>query len=186
MIEIRGRNMNKQFIGAIVVIVGLMVGLFYFTKTDTVDPGKAGLELGQDHEDQGREHLAAGAENNDYNSDLPSSGPHAQRPAEWGISQTEIPAETFVHNLEHGGIVIAYSPDLPQDQIDKIKALFGPPYSRENFQPSKALVMPRASNTKPIQMARWTKTYDLDVFDEDLMVQFYLANLAKSPEPTAP
>ena len=47
--------MNKQFIGAIVVIVGLMFGLFYFTKSDTVDPGKAGLQLGQDHEDQGRD-----------------------------------------------------------------------------------------------------------------------------------
>ncbi|MBW3568528.1 DUF3105 domain-containing protein [Candidatus Parcubacteria bacterium] len=178
--------MGKQFIVVVVIVIGLMFGLFYFTKDDSVDPGKAGLELGQSHEDQGREHLANGATYGQYNSDLPSSGPHAQQPTNWGIHETEVPPETFVHNLEHGGVVIAYKPDLPQDQIEKLKALFGPPYSRENFQPSKALVMPRASNSKPIQLASWTKTYELDEFNEDLLVQFYLANIGKSPEPTAP
>lgn len=178
--------MSKGFIAVLVVVLGLMAGLFYFTKSDKVDPGVAGRELGQSHEDQGREHLADGARNDKFNSDLPSSGPHALRPASWGISETEVPAETFVHNLEHGGIVITYRPDLPKDQIAKLKALFGPPFSRKDFTPSKALVFPRASNTKPIQMARWTKTFELDSYNEDLLVQFYLANLAKSPEPTAP
>lgn len=44
-----------------------------------------------------------------YNSRPPSSGPHLPSLADWGESDTPIPPELYVHNLEDGGIVLAYS-----------------------------------------------------------------------------
>ena len=43
-----------------------------------------------------------------YNSFPPSSGPHFQTPAPWGIYEEPIKQTILVHNLEHGGIVIQY------------------------------------------------------------------------------
>ena len=43
-----------------------------------------------------------------YNSFPPSSGPHYQQPAPWGIYTDPVKQTILVHNLEHGGIVIQY------------------------------------------------------------------------------
>jgi hypothetical protein len=143
--------------------------------------------LGEEHPDQGTEHLTQIDQPHEpYNSDLPSSGPHYVQPAEWGAYEQAIPPEVFIHNLEHGGIVVAYRPDLPQDQIDKLKTLLTEPFSRQGFRPTKVLLMPRAENKHPIQLASWRRTLNLDTYDEDTLVQFYLTNVGKSPEPTAP
>ena len=41
-----------------------------------------------------------------YPSYPPTSGPHWPRPAPWGVYDFEIAPEVYVHNLEHGGIVV--------------------------------------------------------------------------------
>ncbi len=59
--------------------------------------------------DQGRDHLSAGASYDAYNSNPPTSGPHAPAPAPWGVSAAPLPKEAPVHNMEHGGVVIWYN-----------------------------------------------------------------------------
>src|SRR2546430_4513483 len=57
-----------------------------------------------------------------YQTDPPSSGPHysipGQAPVSWGFSDQQIPPEYYVHNLEHGGVVLLYncSTDCTADQ----------------------------------------------------------------------
>jgi hypothetical protein len=80
-------------------------------------------------------------------------------------------------------VVIAYSPDLPKDQIKRLQGLFAPPYVDSSFSPIKAIVTPRAKNTKPIELASWTRTLNLDKYDENIIKQFYLKNVGNKDAP---
>src|SRR5262249_47312180 len=48
-----------------------------------------------------------------YQTDPPSSGPHyniaGQAPVGWGYYDRSIAPEYYVHNLEHGGVVLLYN-----------------------------------------------------------------------------
>ena len=60
--------------------------------------------------DLGNQHLSSLDEPHVvYNSRPPSSGPHMGNLANWGESDVQIPPELYVHNLEDGGVVLAYS-----------------------------------------------------------------------------
>jgi hypothetical protein len=63
-----------------------------------------------------------------YNSFPPSSGPHYQQPAPWGIYVEPIKQTILVHNLEHGGIVIQYG-NVGSDAVKKLTSFYqGDPY----------------------------------------------------------
>lgn len=135
---------------------------------------------------QGEQHIQQGQPHPPYNSELPSSGDHyadPSTPAEWGVYTREVPAEVFLHNMEHGGVVIAYSPKLPQNQVKRLQSLFAPPYADKNFLPGKAILTPRESSKRLIEMASWTRTYNLDTFDEAKIKQFYLENVSNKRAP---
>ena len=74
-------------------------------------PGLAFADLGNEHlQTIDQPHIV-------YNSRPPSSGPHMGNLANWGESDLQLPPELYVHNLEDGGVVLAYScgttcPDL--------------------------------------------------------------------------
>ena len=74
-------------------------------------PGLAFADLGNEHlQTIDQPHVV-------YNSRPPSSGPHMGNLANWGESDLQLPPELYVHNLEDGGVVLAYScgttcPDL--------------------------------------------------------------------------
>jgi hypothetical protein len=56
-----------------------------------------------------RRHFPPGQTYDLYNSNPPTSGPHASVPASWGVSDTPVPKETAVHNMEHAGVVVWYN-----------------------------------------------------------------------------
>lgn len=173
--------MSKALIVAVIVIVGFF-GVVVYVKTAKREP-----QVGTPAADQGSQHIARGQTHEPYKSEMPTSGPHysdSEAPTTWGIHKTELPDETLIHNMEHGGVIIAYRPDLPKDQIQKIEQLFGPPYSNNNFKPIKAIVIPRYKNKFPIEMGAWTYNLNLQKYDEKLLIAFYQQRLGKSPEPT--
>jgi hypothetical protein len=59
-----------------------------------------------------------------YNSFPPSSGPHYAQPAPWGIYPDTVKQTILVHNLEHGGIVIQYGPNVSQSDVQEIQSLY--------------------------------------------------------------
>ena len=58
---------------------------------------------------------------------------------------------------EHGGVIIQYRPDVPQDQIDKLKAT-GAKYNWE-----KLILAPYPPLKNRIALTAWTR---LDAFDD--------------------
>ena len=173
---------NKSFIILIAIILLATGG--YFLSVQSHKPKE--VTLGVHHANQGQDHITPGQSHKAYNSDPASSGPHrsdAQAPAQWGVYTQEVPAEIFVHNEEHGGVVITYNPaTIPADQLKKLQALFVPPYSNKGFSPTKALVTPRAKDTHMIEVAAWTWTLNLDSYNETTLMNFYLQHQGQSPE----
>lgn len=170
---------NKVFIGIITVLSVGLIGVAVMSnrnKPETPRPGVAQEDKGQKHVNEG-EVTYGGKE-------PPTSGPHSS-PYPWEYYDQELSDSRVIHNMEHGGVYISYSPDLPADQIAKIRALFSAPFSREKFQPSKALISPRKANDAPIIMSSWNRSQKFQQFDEEAMVDYYLKNIGKSPEPTA-
>ena len=64
--------------------------------------------------DEGATHIPFGTVW-DYQHNPPASGPHWPSPAAWGVHSEVLPREWWVHNLEHGGIVLLYNCPYPAD-----------------------------------------------------------------------
>lgn len=59
-----------------------------------------------------------------YAHNPPASGAHYPRWLPYQRFDRPARRENWVHNLEHGGIVLLYRPDAPQDVIDTLKSAF--------------------------------------------------------------
>lgn len=161
------------------ILIGLIaIGFVIFTVTQkepqTERPGVA-------HADQGREHV----NDKEYGGDEPpTSGEHAEA-LPWRVYDEEIKDVNAIHNLEHGGIYVSYNPSLDSEEVSKLKALFFEPFSRDGFEPNKVIMAPRAANESPIVVSSWQRSLKLDSFDEEVLADYYLRNVGKSPEPLA-
>ncbi len=126
--------------------------------------------------DQGRPHVALGTPFA-YNSNPPTSGPHHANPAEWGVYSEEIPDQVLIHNLEHGGIWIAYKPGLDPAAVARLDAItkeFG----------RKVIMAPRSANDADIALAAWNHLdkFSQAEFSEERVRNFIKAYLNRGPE----
>ncbi|HEY6102007.1 MAG TPA: DUF3105 domain-containing protein [bacterium] len=125
--------------------------------------------------DQGREHLLPGQSHPAYNSNPPASGWHYPTTAAWGFHTNEFPDELLIHNLEHGGVWIAYKDDNDSAVVDPLVAL-----AREF--PRKLVVTHRPANDGPIAVVAWDHVMKLERFDRTAIVDFYNRFKNKGPE----
>ena len=89
-----------------------------------------------------------------YNSFPPSSGPHYNTPAPWGIYPDAIKQTILVHNLEHGGIVIQYGPGVSKDDVSKLQSFY-------QDDPNGLVVAPYAKLKDKIAATAWNEpAYD--------------------------
>lgn len=157
-------------LGAVVILSGLIAGWIQYSKM-------RGQSLpGQLITDQGREHVGANHEHI-YNSNPPTSGWHFPRPEEWGIYKEELPDETLIHNLEHGGIWISYKPDISEDIRKKLESFY------EKFG-RKIIITPRAKNDSDIALAAWNRLdkFSISEYSDERVEKFIKAFRNKGPE----
>ena len=174
---------NRAFIALIVVVLGAFVIFGMVTKKPEKKVVLTGVTSSKN---QGEKHIGVGQPHKPYATELPSSGDHyadASSPAQWGVYVQEVQPEIFLHNLEHGGVVVAYKPDLPQEQIKKLQQLFGSSSPDKKFNPGKFILTPRAENKHPIELASWTRNYNLNTYDEAKIKQFYFENVSNKRAP---
>jgi len=115
-----------------------------------------GEDLSVSFPELGRQHIPFEAPF-EYNSNPPSSGDHYERPAQTGfydVTDTPIPDNVIVHNLEHGDIWITYRPDISDDIKEILRGLVAP----------KVIVTPRVDNDTDIAVVAWTR---VDAFNID-------------------
>lgn len=103
-------------VASVVLIIGV-AGVVIFKNMTAPLPGVVYPIQGQDHIAEGNTHPA-------YNSNPPTSGWHYGQPASWGAHDHELADEQLVHNLEHGGVWIAYNCDKLPNQSSLIKVAY--------------------------------------------------------------
>lgn len=127
------------------------------------------------YEDQGREHLTTGSPTPAYNSDPPTSGPHAPLTVPCGVRAEPIPDVVAVHNMEHGVVVIHYLPTIPREEIASlVDAVTG-------FD-SHVVIAPRPDNPAPITLSAWTVQLSLEEVDLEAVRWFWDEFSGQGPE----
>ena len=91
---------QRWIIGAIGVAVLVLVGALVVKAIVTPKPGQAVANMGNAHITETQIGTTV------YNSTPPTSGPHLDGLASWGIHSETIPNEQQIHNLEDGGVVV--------------------------------------------------------------------------------
>lgn len=113
-----------------------------------------------------------------YNSNPPTSGDHITSEAPWGISSSPRSDIALVHNLEHGGIVLQYRPDLEEAQRQQLEKV-----ARELLRRNRKLVLaPRPENEDPITATAWGRILRLQSVDADAIQGFFSAHINQGPE----
>ncbi len=79
----------------------------------------------------------------------PTSGPHVNSPAPWGVYDDPVNQKILVHNLEHGGIIIQYGSKVPAGTKDELGAFF-------NDSPNGIVVAPLPALGDKIALGAWT------------------------------
>ncbi len=195
-----GGGRNPLLIGAAIVIAVVAL-VFAGQQTKLFSPPVPGASpvptpavsandpaLGTKEKDNGNTHVDPGKPVT-YASLPPTSGSHwpvPAAPAPWGIKDSQLANEVTVHNLEHGGIVILYSPTLGPDDLVKLKDSVRSITSTTKFK--KILLEPYKELTDAkIALTAWDWILKLQAPDQAAMVKFISAHYdgADAPEPGA-
>ncbi|RMF27129.1 MAG: DUF3105 domain-containing protein [Cyanobacteria bacterium J083] len=126
----------------------------------------------------GRTHVPV-TEKVKYNSNPPTSGPHYDTPAPWGIYDKAPLDEQLVHNLEHGGIIISYHP--AQIQAKELEKLRQQTRQLQKINP-RIILTPRINLDTKIAVTAWGYLQKLENYDSKQIEAFYKAHVARAPE----
>jgi hypothetical protein len=142
---------------------------------------------GERVESAGTGHIAPGDEHPAYTSVPATSGQHygsPLAPVSWGVHDTALVPEEYVHNLEHGGIGIFY--DCPEG-CDALVAQLSEVVNRAIGNNGKVLLAPHSGTGATITLAAWTFMDQFEAFDSDRISDFVNSHesSANAPEPLA-
>lgn len=122
-------------------------------------------------------HIADNTTYAEYNSTPPTSGPHWENPAPWGVYTNPVPNERQVHNLEHGGVHIQYNTSDAQviSQLEKFA-------EKQPAYPCYLLVAPYPNLPSTIALTAWGVRDIMDAYDEARLQAFVEAYRNNGPE----
>ena len=88
-----------------------------------------------------------------YNSNPPTSGPHAGNPTQLKVLENPAAKENLIHTMEHGAVVIWYSTDN-QDVIKQLESIANDAIDRRKF-----VVMSKYTEMEPdtVALTSWTR-----------------------------
>lgn len=143
-------------VGAVVLAVALIMVVLALMSQQ---PGEA-------VESQGNQHIeSVDAEHAPYNTNPPTSGPHTEELAPWGVNSEPVPDERQVHNLEDGGVLIQYGDGISQKQVQELASISGD-YERIVLAPRPTIPEDQ------IAVTAWGRIMRLDSVDADKIRDF--------------
>lgn len=161
---------SKYIYGAFVIFViaifsYAVVKGYLFPTSGGGSPGNSVRSLGNQHVVPGESHIA-------YNSDPPTSGPHYQQIATWGIHSTPVEKELQIHNLEDGGVMVQYNCDsLDEKTCGELVASLRAISKRYD----KAILAPYSGMDRVIALTAWGRIDKFDEFDNERIERFISA-----------
>jgi Protein of unknown function (DUF3105) len=189
------RKRNLITGGIIAVVAAIVVGAIYFQRQEESEPvGVAAQEAGctgieEPEEAESSSHVPDGTPV-DYATSPPTSGEHYATPADasfyspQGIDQ--IPPEQFVHNHEHGQVVLWYSPDAPDEIINDIEGYVDNDEQQGNSNPAlrPLLATPYEDIDSPhtFVITAWDAMQSCTRFSEEVVNAFREEYQGQGPE----
>ncbi len=132
-------------------------------------------------DDEGRDHVPQGTPIT-YDHTPPSSGPHYAVPAAYGVYSSEVPVGAWVHNLEHGGIVVLFKcADDCEAEAAEIEPIYRELPSGA-FGEVKLLAAPYKDTPSDYTLLAWGWQEDLDSLDPARVERFYRDLVDQGPE----
>ena len=113
-----------------------------------------------------------------YDPSPPVGGEHDGTPQTCGYYASPIRSENAVHSLEHGAVWITYRPDLPPDQVDRLRSLAE--------EEAKVLLSPFDDLPAPVVASAWGRQLQFDSTEDERLGQFVRRFRNAAPEPGAP
>jgi hypothetical protein len=172
-----GLSRNAILIG--LVVVAFVIGFGALVWIDSGQREKTGPVEGVEEFD-----VASGVNNHtqetvDYEQDPPVGGEHNPVWQTQGFYEEPVRNENAVHTMEHGAVWITYSPDLPQDQIDRIQEIVE--------GQDCLLASPYPGLDSPIVASAWGVQMRLESADDPNLERFVSAYRKgpQTPEPGA-
>ncbi|WP_438010228.1 DUF3105 domain-containing protein [Sorangium sp. So ce321] len=127
-----------------------------------------------------------------YATNPPSGGDHWALWAEYKGYEAEVPRELYVHNLEHGAIVLAYR--CPSTGCAEIKATLAEVRAEAASDPrclmlpggpeARVVITPDGALDTPVAAAAWGATYTATCLDKASLARFAADHYAQGPEDT--
>jgi hypothetical protein len=121
-----------------------------------------------------------------YDERPPREGMHYAMPyPRYGLVQEPVLAGYWIHNLEHGAIVLLYRCSTPcPDLIAQIRTMYAglPSGPGSRGRPARLLALPYDDMDHQIAVVAWGKVRELDRFDREQIVAFYASYIDRGPE----
>lgn len=168
------KTSRRIVIGAAIVAAVVALAVMASDQPEPIELG--GVET---FPDLGAEHIDPAGPTPSYNSNPPTSGPHAPVSAPCGIYLQVVPDIFAVHSLEHGAVVAWYSDALPEDDVVALQD-----FARDAG--THIVVAPRADAADPLTLTAWTGLVRLDGFDDGTVQAFYDQFAQAGPERGVP
>lgn len=137
---------------------------------------------GREMPDQGRVHVATGSVIA-FPNYPPSSGPHYETWLPWRFFDTEQAEGFWIHNLEHGGLVILYN--CMGQPCDQLKTQLDGLYNKaklDKYSAQKIVITANSKIKTRLAVIAWGWVDEFDQFDEARILAFYDARNNKGPE----
>jgi hypothetical protein len=100
-----------------------------------------------------------------------------------GIYDVPVPEGNFIHDLEHGGMVVLYNcPSGCPDAINQLHGMLTSLPKSSQFGEVKLVVSPNSKIQHQFALLAWDYEQDLDTFDAQAVRDFYVAHLDRGPE----
>ena len=109
-----------------------------------------------------------------YIENPPMGGPHNVVWQNCGIYTAPIHNEHAVHSMEHGAVWITYRPDLPSDQVERLRAL-----ASDDF----LLLSPYPGLAQPVVASAWNRQLTFERADDPGLPAF-IGRFKNNPETT--
>lgn len=148
-------------------------------------------QIGQPVDEMPHDHVQSSAKVT-YLHDPPTSGCHynlgyGQAPVTAGVYNQRLEPEQFVHNLEHGYVIVYYNcPSGCVDDFNKLHAWYKslPPDPQAGTGYAKVLVIPWTDRKMPTKFAvvSWDWYLPMDTLDISKVRAFYNNHVDQSPE----
>jgi uncharacterized protein DUF3105 len=149
--------------------------------------------VGQAIDEMPHNHVAEGAQVQ-YNHDPPTSGCHynlgyGAAPIQAGAYDRPVQAGYWVHNLEHGYVVVLYNcPSGCASEFQQLRTWFKglPPDPTGAVPYTKVVILPWPSMTVPFAAVSWDWFDPIPIFSIDEVQRFYANHVGHGPEVRGP